>query len=177
MYITNAETERLIIRRLYESDSDVWKKFFVDNPGLDFLGLDRDMNIEDQSKAWIEKQLSRYANNLFGHQALIEKESRQLIGQCGLLTQEIDGKIEIEIGYHILPKYWGMGYATEAAIMFRNYAFDNEITDTLISVIDIRNSKSMNVADKLGMTREEQLKMDGIVVWIYRINKKNWIYL
>lgn len=177
MYITNAETERLIIRRLYESDSDIWKKFFVDNPGLDFLGLDRNMSIEDQSKAWIEKQLSRYANNLFGHQALIEKESGQLIGQCGLLTQQIEGKSEIEIGYHILPNYWGIGYATEAAIMFRNFAFENELTDTLISVIDIRNTMSMNVAEKLGMKRDKQLKMDGLDVWIYRINRKNWTYL
>ncbi|WP_321373602.1 GNAT family N-acetyltransferase [uncultured Draconibacterium sp.] len=177
MYITNIETERLVIRRLYKSDSELWKKFFINNPGIDFLGLEVDMSIEDQSKSWIDKQLSRYANNLFGHQALIEKESGLLIGQCGLLTQEIEGNKEIEVGYHILPKYWGMGYATEAATKFRNFAFENELTDTLISVIDIRNTKSMNVARKLGMKQEKQLKIHGLDVWIYRINKENWICL
>ena len=54
-----------------------------------------------------------YKNGL-GLFVLIEKETGIRIGHAGLVKQEIDGKEEIEIGYWLLPQYWGKGYAREA---------------------------------------------------------------
>jgi [ribosomal protein S5]-alanine N-acetyltransferase len=170
MYLTGTKTDRLSIRALEFSDITAWESFFDNNPALPYLGLDLSKNKQEQSQEWIQWQLKRYDENRYGHHALIHQQTNELIGQCGLLSQEIDGKKEIEIGYHILPKYWGHGYATEAAKKFRDYAFENKISDSLISVIDIRNKASQNVAKKIGMTNEKQIKYFDLDVFIYRIN-------
>lgn len=170
-YLDGLETQRLITRRLELSDIPVWEAFFENNPSLPLLGLDLSLNKHEQSADWIKRQLQRYENNKFGHQALIDKESNAFIGQCGLLTQEVEGKTEIEIGYHILPAYWGKGYATEAASKFRDFAFDNDISTSLISVIDVRNVMSQHVAEKIGMQNSGQLRLYGLDVYIFRIEK------
>ncbi|MBS1577911.1 MAG: GNAT family N-acetyltransferase, partial [Bacteroidetes bacterium] len=63
--------------------------------------------------------------------ALIEKESGRLIGHCGLLVQTVDNITELEIAYSLLPEFWNKGYATEAASKCRDYAFENDFSDSL----------------------------------------------
>lgn len=174
MYLDGSETSRLLIRKLDVSDIAIWESFFVKNSSLPFLGLDLSLDVKTQSKDWIERQLWRYENNKFGHHALINKQTNQFIGQCGLLTQEIDGKNEIEIGYHILPEFWSMGYATEAAQKFRDYAFENHLCNSLISIIDIRNKASQKVAHKNGMRKSKQIRYYNLDVYIYRISKEEY---
>ncbi|MCT4638839.1 MAG: GNAT family N-acetyltransferase [Bacteroidales bacterium] len=171
MYQRNTKTRRLLIRDLHPEDIPTWRSFFINNPSLPYLGLDLSLTPEQQSKDWIERQIWRYENNNFGHHALINRKTGQFIGQCGLLTQEVEGKEEVEIGYHILQQHQGVGYATEAAKHFLDYAFNNNITDSLISVIDIRNTASQRVAEKIGMTNTKQIKYYDLDVFIYRIDK------
>lgn len=173
MYLDSAETERLGIRKLNKSDVDTWALFFENNPSLEYLGLDLSPDSKTQAIDWIEKQLWRYENGKFGHHALIKKGTDRFIGQCGLLTQELDGLEVIELGYHILPEFWGMGYATEAAQLFRNYAFDNKICQSLVSIIDIRNKASQRVAEKNGMHRGSQERYYDLDVYIYKISKED----
>lgn len=173
MYLDPSQTNRLHIRKLNASDKASWESFFIGNPNLDYLGLEAHRDPPAQARDWIERQLERYEQNRFGHMALIEKSSGAFIGQAGLLTQEIQGKTEIEIGYHILPKYWGKGFATEAARAFRNFAFKNAISPSLISVIDIRNTASRNVAGKIGMQPTETLNLFNLEVLIYRVHAKD----
>ncbi|MDE5422478.1 GNAT family N-acetyltransferase [Ancylomarina sp. DW003] len=174
MYLDGSETKRLLIRKLEVSDIPIWESFFENNPFLPFLGLDLSLDIKAQSKDWIERQLWRYENNKYGHHALIDKQTNKFIGQCGLLTQEIDNKIETEIGYHIIPEYWGKGYATEAARKFRDYAFENNLCNSLVSIIDVRNIVSQKVAEKNGMKRTKQLKYFNLDVYIYRIEREEY---
>jgi RimJ/RimL family protein N-acetyltransferase len=100
---------------------------------------------------------------------LIDKETNALIGQCGLLLQEVDGIRELEVGYHIIKKYWGKGYAPEAARLFLDFAVEHDLADSVISIIDIRNTKSMRVAEKNGLHRDKQTRWLDKDVFIYRI--------
>lgn len=79
---------------------------------------------------------------------LFTKKTNEFIGQCGITKQEVDGKIKIEVGYHVFKKYLRQGYAPEAVKLFIDYAFENAIASSLISIIDIRNINSQIVADK-----------------------------
>jgi len=58
--------------------------------------------------------------------ALIDKKTNLLVGQCGLLIQSVQNIERLEIGYSILPEYWYNGYASESAIKCKNYAFENK---------------------------------------------------
>ncbi|MDQ3072321.1 MAG: GNAT family N-acetyltransferase [Bacteroidota bacterium] len=120
----------------------------------------------------ISKQLDRYADQRFGLQAIIDKKSNTFIGQCGLLAQEVDGRSEIEVGYHVFKKYWGQGYAPEAARLFITYAFKNNLADSVISIIDVENIRSQKVAEKNGLKVDKQIKwVNGEDAYIFRIKK------
>ena len=73
---------------------------------------------------WIERNLRRYEEDGSGLRAVVLKSSGKMIGDCGPVWQEVDGKRQLEIGYHIRRDHWGRGYATEAAHAAMVYAFE-----------------------------------------------------
>jgi [ribosomal protein S5]-alanine N-acetyltransferase len=171
MYLTKAQTERLLIRPLNQEDAKSWARFFIDNESMKFFAFDPALSPEEKAGDWIEKQLLRYRENRYGLMALTDILTGELVGQCGLLTQEINNKSELEIGYHIMPEHWGKGLATEAARYFKSFAFGNDLTDTLISIIHVDNIRSQRVAEKNGMERTIRADFRGLPVYIYRIGK------
>ncbi|MGZ4044336.1 MAG: GNAT family N-acetyltransferase [Bacteroidia bacterium] len=172
IYKDNLESERLVTRWLTLNDINAWADFFKDEESVKFLPVTELLSPGERSKFWIEKQLKRYADKKFGLQALIDKETGEFIGQCGLLMQEVDGKTEIEVGYHIFRKNWGQGYAPEAAKLFIDYAFKNNITNTIISIIHCQNLKSQRVAEKNGLIKLKQTAWSDLDVTIYGITKE-----
>jgi RimJ/RimL family protein N-acetyltransferase len=104
--------------------------------------------------------------------ALIHRKTGELVGQCGLLKQTLDGRTELEIGYHIIPRFRGRGFATEAARAFKQYAFDNNLSDSIVSIIHVDNVRSQRVAEKNGMQRESKTEefgvMPGVPHYVYR---------
>ena len=148
-------------------------KLFKDPEAVELFPTFGQTTDEERAKHWVEKQLDRYANKRNGLQVLIDKKTNEFIGQWGLLLQEVDGEIEIEVAYHILKKYWGKGYAPEAAGAFIDYAFKNSLTSSVISIIDKRNIKSQRVAEKNGFTREKETKWSSMDVFVYRIANRN----
>jgi RimJ/RimL family protein N-acetyltransferase len=101
--------------------------------------------------------------------ALFEKNTGLLVGYCGLLVQTVEDKTELEIGYSLLPQFRNRGFATEAATKCRDFAFENEFADSLISIISITNLPSQHVAIKLGMKRDFVSLYNQNEVYIYRI--------
>jgi RimJ/RimL family protein N-acetyltransferase len=171
IYNDNLESKRLLTRKLTINDVDVWVKFFEDKDAVEFLPNIGFPTTKDRAKHWIEKQLSRYSENRYGLQALIHKDTNEFIGQCGLLMQEVDGEQKVEVGYHIFKKYWGQGYAPEAAKLFIDYGFNTNQADSIISIINIGNTRSQKVALKNGLTKLKQTKWSSLDVFIYQINK------
>ncbi len=170
-YQDNLESKRLITRFLTKEDIPTWADFLNEKEAMEFLPTFNLPSNVERAKYWIQRQMTRYKENGFGLQALIDKKANEFIGQCGLIKQEVDGQIEIEVGYHIFKKFWGQGYAPEAAKLFIEYAFNNDLTDSVISIINIQNIKSQIVANKNGLKREKQTRWSDIDVFIYRINK------
>ena len=107
--------------------------------------------------------------------ALIEKSSGQLIGYSGLLVQVVDGLTELEVAYSLLPAFRDKGFASEAAKRCQDYAFENNFTDSLISIISLSNAASANVANKNGMVIDKQTIYKENQVNIFRIYKLDWL--
>jgi len=81
---------------------------------------------------------------------------------------------ELEVGYSLLPVFRNQGYATEAAGKCKDFAFENELSESLISIISITNAPSANVALKNGMHPEKQTIYNQNQVTIFRIHKQVW---
>lgn len=107
--------------------------------------------------------------------ALVDKRSNLLIGQCGLLGQSIGNEARLEIGYSILPDYWNRGFATEAAQKCRDYGFENSLCESLISIVHVDNGGSKKVAVNNGMKFEKHLKnYKRFPMNIFSIDKEEW---
>lgn len=170
-YSDQLETPRLITRFITREDALLWCEFTSHKEATEFFpDFYAPNNPLPKAEQFLEKQFIRYKEQQYGLQALITKENGKFIGLCGLLEQTVDNQKELEIGYHILPSYWNMGYATEATKAFMNYAKDNALRDSLISIIDVKNIKSQRVAEKNGFIKEKRTNYQGYDVWIYRIS-------
>jgi len=176
LLLDGLQTERLTFRKILESDFNDWLEFFKD-PTTSIHWKEEKESPEKECIKWYEKQFARYKNKRGGMNALIEKQSGKLVGHCGLLVQTVDGIQELEIGYSLLSKFWGKGYASEAAQLCRDVAFENNYSDSLISIISVTNIPSENVARKNGMYIEKTTTYNGNPVNIFRITHGEWTYL
>jgi RimJ/RimL family protein N-acetyltransferase len=83
--------------------------------------------------------------------ALQDKETGQVVGAVALYLMTHQGG---EIGYSIRPKYWGLGYATEASRGLIRYGFEVLNLHRIQATCDVRNKASANVLTKSGMVKE-----------------------
>ena len=173
-YQDNLISERLITRKLTKEDVDIWTTFFEDKDCAHFFPTMGLPNAKARAEYWIEKQLLRYEENRFGLQALINKQSGEFVGQCGLLLQEVDNEPVLEIGYSLLKLHWHKGYATEAAKLFKDYAFETDFSNELVSIIDTKNISSQKVAAQNGMINLKQTRFWDLDVFIFGISKTEW---
>lgn len=146
--LPNQETQRLLFRKLEDFDFETWLELFKDEQTAKMLGMDGFKTPKERCKKWFEWTFHRYENNLGGQNVLILKETNELVGQCGLLVRELENLSELEIAYSILPQFRGQGFAIEAAQKCRDFAFENNFHERLISIIHPENINSKKVALK-----------------------------
>ena len=144
-----AETPRLILRHFKTDDIDTLIPILSD-PEVMRYSIDG-VKTKSQTAHFLERILDYYRQYHFSLYALIEKETQQLIGFCGLLPWKWQGKKEIELGYRLAKKYWGKGLATEAATAVIAHAWQKLAIPQIFCIIEPENKRSIRVARKLGM--------------------------
>jgi [ribosomal protein S5]-alanine N-acetyltransferase len=162
------QTQRLTLREFVPEDIDALATILSDPYTMRYypMSFDRAAVID-----WIRRNRARYANDGHGLWAMILKTTGELIGDCGLVRQSVDGVDEIEIGYHVRRDLWGHGHATEAACACRDYGFANLQVDRLISLIRPENLASCRVAEKNGMTIWKEVTRANLLHYVYAITR------
>lgn len=168
------ETERLKFRLLDITDFNLWTALFEDIEVCRFLGVDKIETPEARCKFWFDITFDRYKNDLGGVNVMLDKSTNEIVGQSGLIVREVDEKKEIEIAYSILPEFRNKGYASEATKKCKDFAFENNFSQSLISIIHIENSNSMKVAENNGMRNDKTTEYKGMPVNIFRIDIDDW---
>lgn len=142
------ETERLYLRRLTQADFDALCKILQDEETMyAYEGAFSDAEVQE----WLDRQLARYEMWDFGLWAVVLKGSGQVIGQCGLTMQPWKDREVLEIGYLFQRSHWHKGYATEAAMACKTYAFEVLNAPEVCSIIRDTNLPSQRVALRNGM--------------------------
>lgn len=144
------ETKRLYLRELRLSDMSALSKILQDEQTMyAYEGAFDDHEVQN----WLEKQIDNYRRDGFGLWAVVLKETGEMIGQCGLTRQGFSGQQVLEIGYLFQRSFWKNGYAIEAAMACRDYAFAQLKADEVFSIIRDTNLASQKVAKRNGMIR------------------------
>lgn len=131
------------------------------------------LNVLDHQamREWIERNQRRYEQYGHGLWAVILRSERKLIGDCGLSIQEVDGVEELEVGYHFNRKYWGRGFAAEAARACMDYAFERLGRRRVISMVRPENEPSRRLAERNGLLIEKEIFWRGYQHYVYAIEK------
>lgn len=162
------ETPRIALREFVPADADALAQVISDPKAM----LHYPAPFDRQGvEAWIERNLRRYASDTIGLWAMILKQSGELIGDCGLTRQVVEGVEEIEIGYHLRRDHWGKGLATEAARAVRDYGFAKLNVNRLISLIRPENTPSRRVAEKNGMKFWKEVVWRNLPHCVYAVRR------
>jgi len=162
------ETSRVILREFCSDDADALARTLSDPETMRFYPAPFD---RAGVEAWIARNLRRYQEHGHGLWAMVLKSSGELVGDCGLTVQDVDGQSEIEIGYHVRRDLWGQGLATEAAHACRDFGFERLPVERLISLIRPENLPSRRVAEKNGMTVWKEVRWQDLVHRVYAIRR------
>lgn len=142
------ETPRLALRELVADDLSAMHDVLGDPVAMAAYegGFTR-----AESAEWIARQRARYVDGL-GLWAVVLRETGEVIGDCGVTRQRVEGDEVLEVGYHLARAHWHRGYATEAARGCPDWAFGTLDADAVWAKVRDTNLASMNVAIRLGMT-------------------------
>ena len=166
------ETERLILREMTPDDFAALYDVLADSDIMQHYPYTFD---ESRVKNWIAKNIERYRIFGFGLWAVVLKETGEMIGDCGLTMQNINGSIKPEIGYHISKRHQRRGYAKEAAGKCRDWTFSHTPFCVLYSYMKEANIASSATARANGMRLMETFTdAEGESTAVYAITREEW---
>ena len=169
------ETNRLIIREMKQSDYAALCRIMCDEDVM-HAAYGSAFN-QAEVQGWLNRHLERYIKFGFGLWAVILKETNEMIGQCGLTWQRWREKEVLEIGYLFQKAYWHNGYATEAAIACKEYAFSVLNASVVYSIIRDTHTASQKVALRNGMKIIDKdskiFRNINMNFYLYAVERKN----
>jgi RimJ/RimL family protein N-acetyltransferase len=162
------ETERLLLRPFANADHDAYAVICADPEVMRYLGTGVTLN---RMESW------RSMAGILGHWKLLgygmfaveNKVTGELMGRAGFLDPP--GWPGFEVGWVLGRAHWGHGYAFEAAVASRDYAFGSLGRDRIISLIRPDNVRSIRVAERLGEELTGEIELLGGKCLVYGMSR------
>ena len=154
------QTERILLRPIGPGDADLQFRTLNSLAVMEHLGgpLERDAIAQKHAKA-----MDLYAREGFSFLMMIERETGELVGHCGLKRVDHEAaknQGDFEIGWIIREDRWRRGYAIEAVRAVLEWAFLTHGAPHVVALTSQRNVPSWRLMEKLGMERREDLDFD-----------------
>lgn len=151
------ETERLALRLQTTDDADFILELVNDPSWLQFIG-DRGVRTVEEACEYIENGPDRMYEQFEFCLYLVErKEDKVPLGICGLVKRE--SLEDVDIGFAFLPKYWGKGYAYEAASATLAYGIDILGLNRIVAITSQDNEASAKLLEKVGLKFERLIQL------------------
>ncbi len=153
------ETKRLWVRRFVTGDAPFVLELLNEPSFIRFVA-DRNIRTIADADAYIREKIEvSYEQHGFGFYLVLLKESDVPIGLCGLIKREVLS--DVDIGFAFLERFWGKGYAFEAAAAVLNYARTDLALPRIVAVTSPQNQASIDLLGKLGMKFERVIHLPG----------------
>jgi RimJ/RimL family protein N-acetyltransferase len=171
MQIPKIITKRLIMRGFQEEDLDAYADMCGDGEVMRYIATGKTLS-RDESWRNMAMILGHWQLRGYGMWAIEERRSGEMLGRVGCWQPE--GWIGLEIGWTMRRPFWGQGFATEAARVAMEYAFEELQQTHVISLIRPDNMASRRVAEKLGEKLKGTMEFLGSEAVIYGISREVW---
>lgn len=171
-----AETERLILREIVSGDENGFWELDSDPEVHRYLGNNPVTDIE-QIRTVIQSVRQQYIDNGIGRWAMIEKETGAFIGWTGLkfVTDRWNNHVNyVDVGYRLIRKYWGQGFATESVRPALKYGFEVLKLKEIYAITQLNNLASRHVLEKSGLTLIETFESEGMPYNWLGISYEDW---
>ena len=173
------ETDRLLLRAPVPEDAEALAPMYADPEVMRYVGDGRTLTWADTELS-VRRMIERWDDDGFGLFTTLRKDDGVAIGRVGILIwnsetwepttrAQASGPTEVEVGYTLGRDFWGKGYATEAAIACRDYAFSELGRERIISLIEPANLASIRVAEKIGESYERDVQLSWGTVGLYSL--------
>lgn len=176
------DTDRLTLRKPKLGDAKALLQAYGDPDVMEFIGRGETRDLE-QTREWIKRATARWKADGFGPLVIERKEDKKVLGrtgfvvwnsetwQTGTLAEFGDDIGVVELGWILAKEHWGQGYATEAALAARDYAFRDLKLTRLVSLIMKGNDRSVKVAERIGERYVRDVGRDDWSVRLYAVNR------
>lgn len=155
------ETARLFMRELTVDDAAFVLELLNEPAYMRFIA-DRGVRTLEEARVYLlDRPLASYEKYGFGLYAVVLKETDAPIGMCGLIKR--DALDDVDIGYAFLERYWGKGYAPEAARAVIDYGLHALGLKRIIAYTSLDNDRSIRVLEKLGFRYEKTITLPGYI--------------
>ena len=161
------ESDRIILRELKLTDVDGFYEF-EDADTEEVL-----CSFVKESKEASKMHLKAYVQNMYplydyGIWAVELKNTKELIGLCGLGQTEIKGEYFTDLGYYICPKWRNQGIAGECVEIVLDYAKNYLEFPCIYAIIKEENRISKGILRKFGFQFTESWEKPEGKICVYR---------
>lgn len=159
------ETPRFYLREMTPDDADA---AFLLNSDPDVIKYTGDPPFESTEAARrFLNHYPDYKNNGFGRWAVIDKQTGEYTGWCGLkLLKDLN---QVDLGYRFYKKHWNKGYATETGKACIHYGFEVLSLNEIVGRAMKENNASIKVLEKCGMQYWKDEDFDKHLAAVYKI--------
>ncbi|MCF6200175.1 MAG: GNAT family N-acetyltransferase [Hyphomicrobiaceae bacterium] len=163
------QTQRLLLRPLWPDDLPLAAQI-MRNPRIVFWRKKRVSLNEIRAGIKRSKKMNDWG---LGWWLIFDLQSNRLVGSA--MLQPLENTFEIEIGYHILPEFWGHGYASEAARQVLAHGFEILGLPNIRAVILPRNRPSLRLIEKLGFGQRGTLLHVNLLHRYFKLERAAYI--
>ena len=151
------ETDRLILRWFEPGDGPFILDLLNQPSFVHFIG-DRGVRTIKEARDYLSEGPGQsYMEHGFGLNMVELNEDRAPIGMCGLLKRPtLD---DVDLGFAFMPKFWGQGYAFEAAAATLAHGREALGLERIVAITDPENQASIRLLEKLGMSFERLIQL------------------
>jgi len=146
------ESERLLFRRILQSDSKDLFLIRTDDDVMRYLDIARFESIGDAEK-WVQTADESYNKETGINWGIVEKHSNNFIGYFGFWRM-IPEHCRAEIGYALKPEFWGKGYMYETINRIVKFGFENMNLHSIEANVNPLNERSKKVLERIGFKKE-----------------------
>ena len=165
------ETARVYLRPFTFDDLDAFAVIGSDPDVMRYIGAGRPLSREE-THTRLNAIIEHRNKHGFGVWAAIDKSTGTLMGYCGL--QFLDNTSEVEVGYRLAKRFWGMGFASEAAKASLRYGFETLGLGRIVAVVQPGNLASQHVLEKIGLSYVKDARFYNTEVKYYAITQEEY---